>query len=181
MKKQTKNKTSSPDKPNEKAASAPKTPATSPSQEAKKELKARRLLRRVDSTLKNKGIDAAFKTLMKARLEAPRNSTINGWLDGYRDMLDAWKYRLMPEIVAEFEKYGFRRARTLASQRLVVTHDEHKRHFVAACERVLGEMAERSRLAVSDNENSAPHEKPPPQEISMDAVSEEEVERGEKL
>ena len=180
MKKHTKIKGKTPT-PAKKTAIAEKPVATTPSREANKERQARILIRRVDSDLKNKGINAAFKMLMKARLAAPRNAAISGWLDGYRDMLDAWEYRLMPEVVAEFEKYGFRRARTLASHRLVVTHDEHKRHFVAACERVLGEMADRSRLAIRDQENSAPNEDLPPLEISMDSVSEEELGRGEKL
>jgi hypothetical protein len=180
MKKQTKNKISSQDTPNEKTATTPKPPAVLPSREAKKELKARILLRKVDSDLKNKGINAAFKALMKARLEVPRNSTIiNDWFDGYRDMLDAWKYRLMPEVVKEFEKYGFRRARTLASQHLVVMHDENRRYFFAACERVLGEMADRSRLAIRDIEDEKPEAKP--NEVSLDDVSEQELEQGTKL
>ena len=179
MKKQIKTKISSPDKQNEKAAPAQKPPAMTPSQEVKKEIKARILLRRVDSDLKNKGINAAFKMLMKARLAAPRNAAISGWLDGYRDMLDAWEYRLMPEVVAEFEKYGFRRARTLASQRLVVTHDENRRHFFAACERVLGEMADRSRLAIRDTESINPETETT--EVSLDDVSEQELEQGTKL
>ncbi|OQA02993.1 MAG: hypothetical protein BWY69_00724 [Planctomycetes bacterium ADurb.Bin401] len=148
-------------------------------QEAEKMRKGRILLRKVDSTLKSKGIQAALKMLMKARLQMPNNSIVCGWFEGYRGMLDAWQYRMMPDVVAEFQKFGFRRARTIASGYVVKTANRNKIHFYNSCQRTLDEMAERSRLAISDQEGEMPQTLPT--EVPLSETSQEEIEQGEKI
>jgi uncharacterized 2Fe-2S/4Fe-4S cluster protein (DUF4445 family) len=147
--------------------------------EEKKQRKARILLRKVDGTLKSKGIEAALKALMKARLQMPSNSIVCGWFGGYRDMLDAWQYGLMPDVVAEFKKFGFRRARTIASGYVVKTVNRNKIHFYNSCQRTLDEMSERSRLAISDQESEMPETTPTT--VSLNEIPQEQIESGMKL
>jgi hypothetical protein len=147
--------------------------------EAQKERKARILLRKVDGILKTAGIDAALKSLMKARLQMPNNSVVRSWFESYRDMLDAWQYGLMPNVVAEFKKFGFRRARTIASKYVVGDENRNKLHFYTMCQRTLDEMAERSRLAISDQEGEMPQTIPT--EVSLNEISQEEIEQGKKI
>ena len=134
---------------------------------------ARILLRQVDDVLKRQGIEAAIKKLMEVRLTIPLNATIRGWLRDYRDMLDAWNNDLMGEVVDEFNEYGFRRARDLAMRCLGWVRQERLLSYYRTCERVLGHMAERSRLAISDQDD--PVESPEPEEISIEDVSEKEL------
>ena len=148
-------------------------------QEVEKMRKGRILLRKVDSTLKSKGIQAALKTLMKARLQMPNNSIVRGWFEGYRDMLDIWQYRMMPDVVAEFQKFGFRRARSIATNYVVREVNSNKLHFYNMCQRTLDEMAERSRLAISDQEGNLPEKIP--NTVSLNEITKEQIENGKKL
>lgn len=140
--------------------------------------KARILLRNVDSALKTDGIQAAIKTLMHVRLEIPLNPIIRAWLRDYRDMLDAWHSDLMPEVVDEFNEYGFRRARDLAHRSMVAITRERLIPYYLACERVFEQMGERKRLSVSDVEEQLPDEEP--KVFSLNEVSEDELQRGTK-
>jgi len=149
------------------------------SREEKKQRKARILLRKVDSTLKSKGIEAALKALMKSRLQMPSNSIVRGWFEGYRDMLDAWQYRMMPDVVAEFQKFGFRRARSIAANYLVRRENANKLYFYTMCQRTLDEMSERSRLAISDQECEI--QETPPTTVSLNEITNEQIESGKKL
>ncbi|OHB55656.1 MAG: hypothetical protein A2Y12_15075 [Planctomycetes bacterium GWF2_42_9] len=125
-------------------------------QEAEKMRKGRILLRKVDGILKSRGSEAALKALMKARLQMPNNSIVGSWFKGYRDMLDAWQYRMMPDVIAEFQKFGFRRARTIAANYVIRKVNRNKLHFYSMCLQTLDEMSERSRLAISDQESELP-------------------------
>jgi len=116
---------------------------------------------------------------MKARLQMPNNSIIGGWVEGYRDMLDGWQYGLMPDVVAEFRKFGFRRARTIVSDYVAKSAGRNKLHFYTSCQQTLDEMAERSRLAISDQDDQIPGAKP--SEISLDETSQEQIEKSTKL
>ena len=140
--------------------------------------KARILLRNIDSMLKTDGIGAAIKALMHVRLEIPLNPIIRAWLRDYRDMLDVWYSELMPEVVDEFNEYGFRRARDLAHRNIAVITQDRLIPYYQTCERVFEEMAERQRLSVSDVEEQLPDEEP--RMVSLNEVSEEELERGTK-
>ena len=134
---------------------------------------ARILMYQVDDVLKKQGIEAAIKKLMEVRLTIPLNATIRGWLRDYRDMLDAWNNDLMGEVVDEFNEYGFRRARDLAMRCLGWVRQERLLSYYRTCERVLELMAERSRLSISDMEESVrPSE---PEEISLEDVSEDQL------
>ncbi|HBG28367.1 MAG: hypothetical protein A2Y10_08695 [Planctomycetes bacterium GWF2_41_51] len=148
-------------------------------QEAEKMRKARILLRKVDCILKSKGIETALKSLMKARLQMPDNSTVCKWFEAYRDMLDAWQYRMMPDVVAEFQKFGFRRARTIASGYVVTGKNRNKLHFYTMCQRTLDEMAERSRLAITDQEGEMTET--PPTEVSLNEINQAQIEQGTKI
>jgi hypothetical protein len=148
-------------------------------QEAEKMRKGRIMLRKVDCVLKSQGIEAALKALMKARLQMPNNSIVCGWFEGYRDMLDAWQYRMMPDVVAEFQKFGFRRARTIAANYVIRKVNSNKLHFYSMCLQTLDEMSERSRLAISDQESELPET--PPTEVSLDEINQQEIESGKKL
>ncbi len=148
-------------------------------QEAEKMRKARILLRRVDGVLKSKGIEAALKALMRARLQMPNNSIVHGWFDGYRDMLDAWQYRMMPDVVAEFKKFGFRRARSIADNYVVRSVNRNKLYFYTMCQRTLDEMSERSRLAISDQQSKMPETSPTT--VSLNEINKEQIEAGMKL
>jgi len=139
---------------------------------------ARILLRQVDAVLKTDGIEAAMKTLMHVRLEIPLNPTIRIWLRDYRDMLDAWHSELMPEVVDEFNEYGYRRARDVAHRGIVAISHQRLVAYYLACERVFEQMAERKRLSVSDTEEQLPEEEP--KMVSLDEVSEDQLERGTK-
>jgi hypothetical protein len=144
-----------------------------------RERNARILLRKVDITLKTEGVEAALKELMRVRLKTPLNSTIRNWLKDYRDMLDAWQIHLMPDVEDSFFSYGFRRARDKATLWAAKVKDERKMPYLLICDRVLEQMAERSRLAISDSEDEKPHCKPV--KISLEDVSEEELSRGTQL
>jgi hypothetical protein len=144
-----------------------------------REKNARILLRKVDVTLKLKGVEAALKELMRVRLKTPLNPTIRNWLRDYRDMLDAWNVHLMSEVENEFFSYGFRRARDKATLWAAKVKDERKMPYFLICERVLEQMAERSRLAIQDIETKKPERKPI--EISLSDVNDEELERGTKF
>ena len=149
------------------------------SREEKKRRTARDLLRKVDWILKTKGIEAALKALMRARLQMPDSSVVCSWFEGYRDMLDAWQYRMMPDVVIEFKKYGFRRARTIASQYVVRAKNRNKLHFYNTCQQVLEDMSDRSRLAISDQEGELPETTPA--EVSLNEINQQEIENGKKL
>lgn len=138
--------------------------------------KARTLLRKVDFILKDEGIEAAIKALMHTRLEIPRTAMTCDWLDDYRDMLDLWYAGLMPDVVAEFKAYGFRRARDLAHRS--ISHIEHERliPYYQVCDRVFEQMGERKRLSVSDVEEQILPKYP--KVFSIDDVDEEELSRG---
>lgn len=138
---------------------------------------ARILLRHVDSALKTEGAEAAVKALMQVRLEIPLNPVIRRWLRDYQDMLEAWLGDLMPDVVDEFNAYGFRRARDLAHRRLPAIKQERLIPYYLICERVFEQMGERRRLSVSDVEEYLPDE---PKVFSLDEVSEEELQRGTK-
>jgi hypothetical protein len=148
-------------------------------QEVEKLRKARILLGKVDTILKRDGIEAAQKALMCARLKMPTNNTVSKWFEGYRDMLDGWQYGLMPDVVAEFRKFGFRRARTIASDYVAKSASRNKLHFYTSCQQTLDEMAERSRLAISDQDDQIPGAVP--SEISLDETSQEQIEKSTKL
>ncbi len=148
-------------------------------QEAEKMRKARIMLRKVDSILKRDGIELALKALMRARLKMPNNPIVRSWFEGYRDMLDAWQYRMMPDVVAEFQKFGFRRARTIASRHVIGSENRNKLHFYTMCQRTLDEMADRSRLAISDQEGQLPETAPA--EVSLDEIPKEQIEQGTKI
>ena len=141
----------------------------------------RALLRKVDSILKSKGVDAAMNALMNVRLKATLTPTTIKWLNAYRDLLLVWHAKLMPAVVDEFKKFGPRRSRDIAHQMATTVTDERMVGYYLICEQVLADMAERSRLAIIDKEKFVPGQEPIPQEISLDSVSEEELERGEKL
>jgi hypothetical protein len=116
---------------------------------------------------------------MRLRLEIPLNTIIRAWLRDYRDMLDAWHSDLMPEVVDEFNEYGFRRARDLAHRSMAAITQERLIPYYLACERVFEQMAERKRLSVSDVEEQMPDDEP--KVFSLDEVSEEELQRGTKF
>jgi hypothetical protein len=139
---------------------------------------ARILLRKVDAVLKTDGIEAALKTLMQVRLEIPLNPTIRMWLRDYRDMLDAWHSELMSEVLDEFKEYGCRRARDLTHRCLVAITQQRLAAYYLACERVFEQMAERKRLSIIDTEEQLPEEEP--KMVSLDEVSEDQLERGTK-
>jgi len=148
-------------------------------QDAEKMRKARMLLRKVDGVLKSRGIEAALKALMKARLQMPNNSIVCSWFEGYRDMLDAWQYGMMPDVVAEFKKFGFRRARTIAAGYLVKNVNRNKLHYYSMCLETLDEMSERSRLAISDQEGEMTET--PPTEVSLNEINQAQIEQGTKI
>jgi hypothetical protein len=148
-------------------------------QEVEKMRKGRILLGNVDSILKRDGIEAALKALMCARLKMPTNYTVSKWFEGYRDMLDGWQYGLMPDVVAEFRKFGFRRARTIVSDYVAKSAGRNKLHFYTSCQQTLDEMAERSRLAISDQDDQIP--KTPQTEVSLNKISQQEIEHGTKI
>lgn len=143
------------------------------SQKYSRERSARILLRQVDDVLKRQGTEAAIKKLMEVRLIIPLNANIRSWLRDYRDMLDAWSNDLMGEVVDEFNEFGFRRARDLAQRCLGWVSQERHLSYYRTCERVLGHMAERSRLAISDQEDCIYCADP--EEVSLEDVSEEEL------
>lgn len=138
--------------------------------------KGRSLLRNVDFILKDEGIEAAIKALMHTRLEIPLTATTCGWIDDYRDMLDLWYAGLMPDVVAEYKAYGFRRARDLAHHRISVIEHERLIRYYQVCDRVFEQMGERKRLSVSDVEEQMPPKYP--KVFSIDDVDEEELSRG---
>ena len=143
------------------------------------EKEARILLRRVDSALKTEGVEAAVKELMQVRMVIPLNTLIRVWLRDYRDMLDAWQNQIMPEVVDEFYAFGFRRARNIACKAAGMARSDRKIPYYIACERALGEMAERSRLAVTDSEEAIP--RAIPKTVSLEDVPASELNRGTKL
>jgi len=140
--------------------------------------KARVQLRKVDLVLKQEGIEAAMKALVQVRLKIPINVVIRSWLRDYQDMLMAWHADLMPEVVSEFKTYGFRRARNTVCQLMGQTSHERMLSLFMACERVLEQMSERSVRSISDVESERPEVHP--QMVSLEEVSEEELERGTK-
>ena len=144
-----------------------------------REKKARMLLRKVDAVLKLKGVDVALKELMQVRLKTPLNPTIRNWLRDYRDMLDAWSIHLMSEVEDEFFSYGFRRARDKATLWAAKVKDKRKMPYFLICDRVLEQMAERSRLAIHDIEDEKPDRKPI--EISLSDVNDDELQRGTRF
>jgi hypothetical protein len=94
-------------------------------------------------------------------------------------MLDAWQYEMMPDVVAEFKKFGFRRARSIADNYLVRRDNANKLYFYTMCQRTLEEMSERSRLAISDQESEMPETSPTT--VSLDEITKEQIESGMKL
>lgn len=157
------------------------TPVPAPENQVKNGLgerlrKARILLRKVDSILKDKGVEAAIKALMHTRLEIPQNTTICGWLDDYRDMLDLWYAGLMPKVAAEFKAYGFRRARNIAHRSIAAIKQTRLIPYYLICDRVFEQMEERKRLSVRDVEDQQPQTYP--KVFSIDEVDEEELNRG---
>lgn len=138
--------------------------------------KARILLRKVDSILKDEGVEAAMKALMHIRLEIPLTATTCSWLDDYRDMLDLWYAELMPEVVAEFNTYGFRRARDIAHRSIAAIKQSRLIPYYLICERVFEQMGDRKRLSVRDVEAMQPETYP--KVFSIDEVDEEELNRG---
>jgi hypothetical protein len=141
----------------------------------------RTLLRKVDSILKSKGVDAALNALMNVRLKATLTPNTIKWLSAYSDMLMVWHAKLMPAVFDEFKKFGPRRARDIAHQMATTVTNERMVSYYLICDQVLSDMAERSRLAIIDKEKFIPGHEPLPQEISLEDVSEEELERGEML
>jgi len=138
--------------------------------------KARILLRKVDSILKDKGVEAAIKALMHTRLEIPLTATTCSWLDDYRDMLDLWYAGLMPKVVDEFNAYGFRRARNIAHRSIAAIKQTRLIPYYLICDRVFEQMGERKRLSVRDVE--AQQLQKYPKVFSIDEVDEEELNRG---
>jgi len=145
------------------------------------ERRARIILRKVDSLLKSESIEAALVALTKARVEAPLIATTLCWFNRYRDMLLDWQADIMPEVVDEFEEYGFRRASNVAHRSMVAISNPRILSLYGNCQEALADMADRSRLSISDQERDSIPNRPDPQEISLEDVSEEELQRGEKL
>jgi hypothetical protein len=162
-------------------ALAGSTPQPAPENQVKNVLqerlrKARILLRKVDFILKDEGIEAAIKALMHIRLEIPLNAIVRTWLRDYRDMLDVWYAELMPEVVDEFNAYGFRRARDIAHRSIAAIKQNRLIPYYLVCERVFEQMGERKRLSVRDVEEQQPEKYP--KVFSLDEVDEEEINRG---
>ena len=145
------------------------------------ERRARVRLRKVDSLLKSKGIETALAALTKASFEVPLIATTVCWFNRYRDMLLAWQADIMPEVVDEFKEYGFRRARNVAHREMAVISNRRLHSLYGNCEDALVDMSDRSRLAIMDKEKFIPGQEPLTQEISIEDVSDKELERGEKL
>lgn len=143
-----------------------------------RERKARILLRKVDIALKDDGIEAAMKELMRVRLKCPMNTVIRGWVRDYQDTLMVWHADLMPEVVDVFQTYGFRRARnTLSDCMSRITHPRALTLYVA-CDRTLEQMAERFRLSIRDTETSAVIS--PPESMSLEDADPDQLENGTK-
>lgn len=145
--------------------------------------KARILLREVDLILKDDGIDAAMKTLKRVRRKILKNATLRKWFRDYQKMLTAWQANLMPEVVAEFNTYGFRRARMTACSYASQIGNGRQAALYRTCEQVLEQMSERFRLSLSDIEQERPEAQTPhehPSVISIDEVHESELEHGIK-
>lgn len=145
---------------------------------AEKNHLALRSLIKIDAILKIKGADAALKALTTLRMEIPLNATIRRWLDSYREMLLAWHAGLIPDVVKEFKTYGFRRAQNVAHQCGGAAENKRLSQCYIACVQSLADMAERSRWAATERESTEAAE---PQEVSIDDVSEEHIQRGIKL
>lgn len=150
---------------------------------APRQRKARILLRKVDIILKDEGIDAAIKALRQVRRKIPLNATNRSWLRSYQKMLKAWHIGLMPEVVDEYNRYGFRRARMLANLQLREIGNEQKAALYRTCEQVLEQMSERFRRSISDVEEERPDTQlpqEPPSVLSIENVHKGELERGTK-
>lgn len=145
--------------------------------------KARILLREVDIILKEQGIDAAMKALRRVRRKILLTPIISDWLRDYQKMLKAWSIGLLPEVVAEYRRYGFRRARTVAYSQASEIGNERKATLYWTCEQVLEQMAERFRRSISDVEQEMPETQQPqepPNMVSIEHVHEDELEHGTK-
>ena len=149
---------------------------------AVRQRKARILLREVDIILKDKGIDAAMKALTRVRRKILLTPTISDWLRGYQKMLKAWSIGLLPEVVAEYRRYGFRRARTVAYSQASEIENERESVLYRTCEKVLEQMSERFRMSISDveEENLNRLMQEPPSMVSIEDVNEDELEHGTK-
>ena len=150
---------------------------------AVRQRKARILLRKVDLILKDEGIDAAMKSLKRVRRKILLNPTISSWLRDYQKMLKAWSIGLLPEVVAEYRRYGFRRARTVAYSQASEIGNERKAALYWTCEQVLEQMSERFRRSISDVEQEMPEAHPPqepPSMVSIETIHEDELEHGTK-
>lgn len=150
---------------------------------AVRQRKARILLREVDIILKEQGIDAAMKALRRVRRKILLTPTISGWLRDYQKMLKAWSIGLLPEVVAEYRRYGFRRARTVAYSQSTEIGNERKAALYWTCEQVLEQMSERFRRSIIDVEQERPETQPPqepPSMVSIETIHEDELEHGTK-
>jgi hypothetical protein len=150
---------------------------------AVRQRKARILLREVDIVLKEQGVEAAIKTLRRVRRKILLTPTISDWLRDYQKMLKAWHLGLLPDVVAEYRRYGFRRARTVAYSQAFEIGNERKAALYWTCEQVLEQMSERFRRSISDVEQERPETQllqEPPSMVSIEHVHEDELEHGTK-
>jgi hypothetical protein len=117
--------------------------------------KARIRLREVDIILKGEGIEAAMKALRRVRRKMVLTPTIRDWLRDYQKMLIAWHTGLLPEVVNEYKRYGFRRARMVACHQASEIGNEREAALYWTCEKVLEQMSERFRRSISDIEQES--------------------------
>jgi S-adenosylmethionine synthetase len=96
-------------------------------------------------------------------------------------MLLAWQAELMPEVVEEFQEYGFRRANDIAYRVASALTNRRLNSFYCNCQEALVDMAERSRLAITDQERDDINNESEHEQVSIDDVSEEELQQGTKL
>jgi len=151
--------------------------------------KARIQLRKVDIILKDEGVEAAIGALMEVSQKIPLSDTTCDWIEDYLKMLHAWQEGVMPEVVDEFNEYGYRRASTIIHQSMQLMGRKLNIAAYRNCLNVFGKMDERAQSRILDLEAEMPPELRPQAEeecegddddVELDELDQEEIEQMER-
>lgn len=135
--------------------------------------KARIQLRKVDIILKDEGIKAAIGALMEVPQKIPLSDTTCGWIEEYLKMLHAWQGGVMPEVVDEFNAYGYRRASNIIHNSMQLMGRKLNLAAYRNCLNVFGKMDERAQSRILDLEAEMPPELRPKAEEEYDGDDDE--------